>query len=257
MTCVYGVGVYDFNEVLHKEEHEGVNERCTTQVAAFRETVDVYELSDLGYTGLPWTFKKRVVGGSYRRTRLDSALASASWCMRYLMAIVKHLIASTSDHSPILLELSSREWIPSHNNCPFRYEVMWDTHEEFDPSLKKFLQEGGICSNMEEVKNKLHQTSTGLKRWNLHTFGSVRKQLKELWSKLEDMREDPGRLGPSHVEIKVCDKLVEIQQIEEMLWRQRSLAGWLKVRKILTFPSKGQAKGRRKIKYPNYRGPMV
>jgi hypothetical protein len=134
---------------------------------------------------------------------------------------------------------------------------MWDTHEEFDPSLKKFLQEGGICSNMEEVKNKLHQTSTGLKRWNLHTFGSVRKQLKELWSKLEDMREDPGRLGPSHVEIKVCDKLVEIQQIEEMLWRQRSLAGWLKVRKILTFPSKGQAKGRRKIKYPNYRGPMV
>jgi hypothetical protein len=66
----------DFNEVLHREEHVVVNERCSAQIAAFRETIDVCGLTDLGYTGTPWTFEKRVVGGSFCRTRLVHAISA-------------------------------------------------------------------------------------------------------------------------------------------------------------------------------------
>jgi hypothetical protein len=51
-----------FNEVLHRSEHEGVNERSNSQMAGFREMVDLCGLCDLGYTGVPWTFEKRVAG---------------------------------------------------------------------------------------------------------------------------------------------------------------------------------------------------
>jgi hypothetical protein len=48
----------DFNEVLHREEHKGVNERNNAKMAAFHETMDVCCLADLGFTGINWTFEK-------------------------------------------------------------------------------------------------------------------------------------------------------------------------------------------------------
>jgi endonuclease/exonuclease/phosphatase family metal-dependent hydrolase len=96
----------NFNEVLRMEEHEGVNERNYAQIMAFRETVDVCGLLDLGFTCISWTFEKKVAGDSYSRVRLDRALASTDWCARYPLAEVHHLAsAATSDHIPILLNM--------------------------------------------------------------------------------------------------------------------------------------------------------
>jgi hypothetical protein len=93
----------DFNEVLLREEHMGVNERSNAQIQAFREVVDVCELMDLGYTGMPWTCEKRVTGGTFCRVRLDRALATASWSEHFPLAYLKHLTVAASDHWPIIL----------------------------------------------------------------------------------------------------------------------------------------------------------
>ena len=63
---------------MRLEEQFGPNERDAAQIAGFREAVDICELADLGYSGLDWTFEKRVRGGDFCRVRLDRALASAS-----------------------------------------------------------------------------------------------------------------------------------------------------------------------------------
>jgi hypothetical protein len=42
----------DFNEVLHRSEHVGVNERSYSQMAGFRDTVDICGWCDLGYKGV-------------------------------------------------------------------------------------------------------------------------------------------------------------------------------------------------------------
>ena len=76
----------DLNKVLHREEHMGVHEQSNTQIQAFRDTVDICELMDLGYSGLPWTFEKKVSAGTYCRVRLDRALAMASWSERFPLA---------------------------------------------------------------------------------------------------------------------------------------------------------------------------
>ena len=58
----------DFNEVLHRSEHSRVQERSYTQIAGFREMVDVCGLYDLGYEGRSWTYEKKVAGGSFCRS---------------------------------------------------------------------------------------------------------------------------------------------------------------------------------------------
>ena len=44
---------------------------------------------------------------------------------------------------------------------------------------------------------------------------------------LEVLQSVPGRLQPSHLEIKVTDRLVELYHREEILEKQRSRVDWL------------------------------
>jgi hypothetical protein len=50
---------------------------------------------------------------------------------------------------------------------------------------------------------------------------------KKLKADLEVMRSLPGRVGPSHAEIKTSERLVELFHREEIMWRQRSRIEWL------------------------------
>ena len=101
LTCVYGEAqthlryristssslpwmcIGDFNEVLCSSEHVGIGMRSNAQIQAFRDTVDICMLIDIGYKGRQWTFEKRVAGGTYTRCRLDRELISDEMSAQY------------------------------------------------------------------------------------------------------------------------------------------------------------------------------
>jgi hypothetical protein len=80
----------------------------------------------LGYKGNSWTFKNRVVGGSFCRVRLDRALATAPWSDRFPLASLRHLTGESSDHCPIFLRWreSARQRRSTEDKI-FKYELMW------------------------------------------------------------------------------------------------------------------------------------
>jgi hypothetical protein len=106
--------------------------------------VDVCELADLGYEGRSWTFEKHVAGGSFCRVRLDRALATTPWSSLVPLATLSHLMGVTSDQCLILLR-----WKEYERQCKvigekiFRYEVMWEHHEQFKPFLDDVWQAEG------------------------------------------------------------------------------------------------------------------
>jgi hypothetical protein len=61
----------DFNEVLAQDEHFGRHEREDWQMAGFREAVEYCDFTDLGYSGLPYTWDNKQVGGDNVKARLD------------------------------------------------------------------------------------------------------------------------------------------------------------------------------------------
>jgi hypothetical protein len=133
----------DFNEVLHRSEHEGANERSNSQIVGFREMVDVCGLCDLGYRGVAWTFEKKVAGGSFCRMRLDRALALPSWCARYPLAEVHHLASvATSDHLLIILRRDPST-VSRSEKRPFRYEIAWESAESYNAMLQQAWVAGG------------------------------------------------------------------------------------------------------------------
>jgi hypothetical protein len=106
----------------------------------------------LGFEGNRWTFKKRVVGGQFCRVWLDRALAMASLRGRIPQANVRHLTTSTSDHCPILLRRkeTTRERHRIEDKI-FRYEFMWESHENFKPSLEEAWQAGSSVTNLQQL----------------------------------------------------------------------------------------------------------
>jgi hypothetical protein len=81
--------------------------------------------------------------------------------------------------------------------------------------------------SVHDVCKKLLSLSDGLGKWGRDTFGSVRKEIKQLKADLEVIRSLPKRVGPSHAEIKTSERLVELFHREEIMCRQRSRIEWL------------------------------
>lgn len=65
--CVIG----DFNEALWSFEHFSHSQRGEAQMVAFRDTLEVCELLDLGFAGLPYTYDNKREGNRNVKVRLD------------------------------------------------------------------------------------------------------------------------------------------------------------------------------------------
>jgi hypothetical protein len=104
---------------------------------------------------------------------------------------------------------------------------MWEEHDEFSPLVAQKWEDEGEAHTLDDLKKKLSSFSNQLEGWGKFTFGHVRLELSKLKRELESMQSVPGRMGPSHAEIKVTDRIVELNHREEIMWQQRSRIQWL------------------------------
>jgi hypothetical protein len=65
----------DFNEALWQEEHLSCTLRPVNQMDAFREVLYDCNLTDLGFSGVPYTYDNKRIGRANVRVRLDRAVA--------------------------------------------------------------------------------------------------------------------------------------------------------------------------------------
>ncbi|GAA0160691.1 hypothetical protein LIER_17186 [Lithospermum erythrorhizon] len=88
---------------------------------------------------------------------------------------VSHLALTHSDHSPILVELSSDHL---HNKASFKFQNMWTTHKDFIRVVtdvwKLHTDKQGIGNFVE----KLHRLKMELKQWNINEFGNISVELQ-------------------------------------------------------------------------------
>lgn len=97
----------DFNETLHSHEQIGSNERHEWSMEGFREIVVYCRFSDLGYSGLPYTWDNRRQGLANIKVRLDRALANSKWLDLFRDLVVLYILMTESDHSGLLIRTNS------------------------------------------------------------------------------------------------------------------------------------------------------
>ncbi|KAL5750858.1 hypothetical protein ACOSP7_025461 [Xanthoceras sorbifolium] len=121
---------------------------------------------DLGYIGPKFTWITRRGVGEEIWEKLDRAVCSMEWRVRFLDGFVKHLPRIMSDHSLLLLQLKSG-FVPNKLKC-FRFEAMWLQHKNFSDFINNNWnkQDGSI---MDKVLN----LTVVLKGWNRKKFGCI------------------------------------------------------------------------------------
>nr|KYP72233.1 hypothetical protein KK1_004820 [Cajanus cajan] len=133
---------------------------------AFRNFVDQCSLMDIGFNGSAFTWKR---GQLYER--LDRCLANFDWRVAFPEASLTHLNPLKYHHTPILLQLNLGVVRCSYR-CPFRFEAVWLTHDEFP----EFIQREWKAN--EPWNQKVGHIKKSLLEWNLNTFGNVFKAKK-------------------------------------------------------------------------------
>ena len=91
----------------------------------FRDSLDFCGLKDLGFSGLPYTWSNQRFDGQMIWVRLDRAVASADWMLKFPSVRVHHVPGYSSDHKPIWLvsdDAHTRFYRPQR---PFRFEAIW------------------------------------------------------------------------------------------------------------------------------------
>ncbi|CAM8926233.1 unnamed protein product [Rhodiola kirilowii] len=213
----------DFNEVLRESEVQGIHQRSLWQIEAFRRVIGDCGLVDLGYTGYPFTFSNRRQSIFETKARLDRVFVNKAWLDAGLEYQVKHLTATVSDHSPILLYPKASVTKGSDRN--FRFEPMWLRHGNFMNIVADCWE--GNRSASKTWKEKLELCADALSLWNKREFGNVKKRVEKLKMELEKIRSLPRTENNYKLEEKLSVEIDEWLAREELLWRQRSRVEWL------------------------------
>jgi hypothetical protein len=85
---------------------------------AFHDALGDCGLEDLGFSGDPFTWKCGRL-----RQRLDWVVATHSWSVQHLSAVLQHLGYIKLDHRPILLDTDYQAGVAQQRQGPRRFEA--------------------------------------------------------------------------------------------------------------------------------------
>eukprot|EP00253_Pinus_taeda_P035876 PITA_35876 len=153
----------DLNVTLAAEEKKGgslVRDPAREWVEDF---ILDWELEDIKPTSGKFTWSNKRIGPSHIAARLDRFLVQSSFLICGLMATSKILSKYTSDHKPILLELSLDGNL---GPIPFRFSSLWIHQEGFQEVVSEVwnrqVHEGSPFFMWEE---KMRRLKRELKEW--------------------------------------------------------------------------------------------
>jgi len=218
--------VGDFNETMWQFEHFSSTKRGERQMEAFREALEFCGMHDLGFVGLPWTFDNKQFGRRNVRVRLDRAVADDNWSNLFDQASVEHLVSPCSDHCPILLRLAPAD---AQGVKPkiLRYEIMWEREQSLGDVIMEAWDSGPTKTSLASFASALKGVMQSLHSWSRENFGSVRRKLEELRTRLAELngKMDDDSRAEARRTAAVMDEML---YREEMMWLQRSRISWLR-----------------------------
>ena len=191
----------------------------------FRDVIDECSFMDLGYVAPKFTWAKHFVDGHSIRIRLDRCMATNSWFQKFLGTRIHHLSCMSSDHSPLLINLSGLSK-PMRKRC-FRFEEMWLSDPSCGETVKEVWNGTSELNPSLAIMEKVAKCEKELTWWNKHRFGHVRKELEikkgqlALAERVAMVSGDNSWIRSLRLEINL------LQDREVRMWCQRSRVLWL------------------------------
>ncbi|XP_038980099.1 uncharacterized protein LOC120110150 [Phoenix dactylifera] len=223
------VAIGDFNCIQSEDEKRG-GAAFTDRVdrREFRDFVSRNGLVDLGFTGPQFTWCNNQLGSARVWERLDRALATPDWILRFPTGRVCHLPRIASDHCPLLLSTSSG----STHRSPFRFEKVWLSYPQSWDVVRDAWRVPVHGDAMQRVSRKLELTKRRLRRWNREVVGNIFRRLEGVETSIAELqrKEDLGGVLPEGDMADLRGLLATHHSLlrqHEIFWRQKSRVQWV------------------------------
>ncbi|OIT21135.1 hypothetical protein A4A49_35599 [Nicotiana attenuata] len=119
----------DFNIIMAPEEKKGGTPHVLSKSADFISCMDDCGMTDLGYTGNPFTWCNGSRGRRRISTRLDRVLINEDWAGKFQINRVDHHAKSGSDHSLITFKFGNE----NHEAIKyFRFLNFWTKQSDYN-----------------------------------------------------------------------------------------------------------------------------
>ncbi|KAJ4845396.1 hypothetical protein Tsubulata_010578 [Turnera subulata] len=124
----------DFNAILVGSERRTGRRQHRRANPPFQQCLLEASLLDMGFSGQQFTWKS-----GRKLARLDRFLCNSEWLQIFSEASITHLPRTSSDHCPVLCQLSPRQ----RRNAGldnFKFQAAWLSHPEFDKFVEAAWQ---------------------------------------------------------------------------------------------------------------------
>ncbi|XP_075656619.1 uncharacterized protein LOC142626791 [Castanea sativa] len=212
----------DFNEICRQDEKLGGALRNHNQMQQFRDVIDECGFIDLGFEGSKFTWSKHFTDGHSVWERLDRGLGNSEFLMRFPGTRVSHLRCMSSDHTPLLINLTGLESPPRKK--VFRFEEMWLSNTRCGEIVE------AVWRNEEDgdTMKKMEKCSKALEEWEKNEFGSIRRELEDKKKLLARIEAKTMRGGDNSRLRELKAEIHDLMDKETRMWCQRSRVLWLK-----------------------------
>lgn len=186
----------DFNEILVHSEKRGGVRMSDSLLDNFKEVLEECNLFDCEASGYQFTWCNNQDG--LIEARLDRFLVNPEWRLMFPRA---HFANE---------------------------EVMWLRDPGCEELVKNEWSCRGDLNAGETITTCIKECSKSLDDWNRCSFGKVRKEIKELEKRIKVLGRYKDRGRNRQMLKQAKDRLHELKEREEIMWRQRSRAIWLR-----------------------------
>lgn len=222
----------DFKILNLNEKSEGLD-RNAGAIAEFRDVREC-KLVDLGSRGYPFTWSNRQFGPCLIEEKFDRFMCNQEWKIDFRDDLATNLAHWESDHRLIMMEINGRQRSLVYEKKTFtriHYKDMCSSCE----ACKNIVNEEWSNWHTKTEASPVHMFRNVAKRsmaqlilWSREEFRDRDKKLKELVKKLKQANEEGDQYEKEN-EIGKIEKQIQVMLMdEEMYWKQRSRADWLK-----------------------------
>ena len=163
-------------------------------------------LHDLGFFGPKFTWLYQQSDGTQIRERLDRAVATVDWVIKFPQAKLFHRTSSASGHNPLVLNLMRKKLKPVQTKI-FRFEAMWLKDSSFEDVVNSAWEEGLHMGTEFPIESCLDNCRAKLEVWNKNCFGHDGKNIAHLQKHLQWLEMQPA--SPENI-ISMRDTWVEL-----------------------------------------------
>ncbi|XP_058784057.1 uncharacterized protein LOC131658822 [Vicia villosa] len=211
----------DLNDTVQEEEKLGGNYRTVSQMAWGRQTLEACNLLDMGFSGYKFTWSNGRRGQENIQCRLDRGLANSSFLEEFPCTKVFHLPRFGSDHAVLRIVVEKEALLEKRPHL-FRFEDVWCK----DPLCESLVRDLWSAAGSFSAKtNSLHSLQAVFKHYRT---GHIAKELKIIEVLLQDDVRWSSRAEDISQYRALDVQRNKLLRLEEIVWRQRSRAVWLK-----------------------------